>query len=380
MRILWPDRSLAFVKELLLRDGPILLAVLVAIEFSLQLFAPQYRDRVFDRERTGNHPIEANRFGMRGPELPYGPSQNGHRRILALGDSTTFGTGVATAATWPAQLGAVLSNETGPAEWINAGYPASYLRSNSLGFQQDWHRWESDVVVLAMSSNMVSFGWILRDEEATRSENEYAPLDTLSWPKRTNIIVRRWLHKLCLPSAIFENVERLMYWTGVTTHNVVPEAPYGPMLAFGWLQGDLPEERADEAWELVERDLAQLRDLVESRGARFYVTMIPARFALSNRAVDNEKVVPLDRLSIDPIDRVATICQKLSIPYVDARKAFQRTRTIEAEGTKVPALYIHYDSAHLDEHGHSALGAEIGLRILADEAGQRDRALTTTGG
>jgi lysophospholipase L1-like esterase len=69
-----------------------------------------------------------------GPErLRNGPftlqPQPGVFRILALGDSTTFGWGVAQEQAWPAQLEAVLRARGVAVEVINAGVPATDLRA-----------------------------------------------------------------------------------------------------------------------------------------------------------------------------------------------------------------------------------------------------------
>jgi lysophospholipase L1-like esterase len=51
--------------------------------------------------------IKTNSRGLRGPELP-GPKEPGEYRVLCLGDSVTFGLGLADEETWPARLAAAL--------------------------------------------------------------------------------------------------------------------------------------------------------------------------------------------------------------------------------------------------------------------------------
>jgi lysophospholipase L1-like esterase len=75
--------------------------------------------------RCWDHPVDfrvsTNAEGMRGKALaPAGT----HKRILALGDSITFGLGVEDAETWPCQMEQWLNNAT-PAtyEVLNAGVP-----------------------------------------------------------------------------------------------------------------------------------------------------------------------------------------------------------------------------------------------------------------
>ena len=64
--------------------------------------------------------VSTNELGLRHGELASGNPF----RILALGDSTTFGVGVDDGDTWPAQLQAILDPEgTGRYEVLNAGVP-----------------------------------------------------------------------------------------------------------------------------------------------------------------------------------------------------------------------------------------------------------------
>lgn len=76
----------------------------------------QAPDRAQRIRRTRSFKVNTNHLGLRGPELqdpapPY--------RILAVGDSITFGWGVADDLSWPAQLADALGVEV-----VNAGVPA----------------------------------------------------------------------------------------------------------------------------------------------------------------------------------------------------------------------------------------------------------------
>src|SRR5438105_3949459 len=89
------------------RDAIAILIAFAALEIALQFFAPRYRQHRFDAEYTGGAPIAVNSLGLRSPEVSP-QKQRGERRVLVLGDSTTYGTGVSVAATWPQQLAALL--------------------------------------------------------------------------------------------------------------------------------------------------------------------------------------------------------------------------------------------------------------------------------
>ena len=86
--------------------------------------------------------LSTNSRGLRGPEIP---RKKGDFRILALGDSTTFGLGVDDDQTWPAALERALREKTRrPFEVINAGVPGytafqglCYLRDRGLSLDPD---------------------------------------------------------------------------------------------------------------------------------------------------------------------------------------------------------------------------------------------------
>src|SRR4029079_7866623 len=66
-------------------------------------------------------PISVNQMGLRGPEI--GPKPPGTLRVLALGDSFTFGVGARVGETYPAQLEKALRARGVRTEVLNAGVP-----------------------------------------------------------------------------------------------------------------------------------------------------------------------------------------------------------------------------------------------------------------
>src|SRR3954447_14578051 len=120
------------------------LAVVALAEVAVRIFWPQpafyaspglfvddpkvgHRMRPGLRGEVGNWAefttqVRINRLGIRGPEI--GPRRPGVRRVLVLGDSFTFGTGVEEEEAFPARLAAELTRAGIPAEGINAGMGA----------------------------------------------------------------------------------------------------------------------------------------------------------------------------------------------------------------------------------------------------------------
>lgn len=95
------------------------------MDFDPRLFWRLKRDLPGERIRGAvmgepmDFTVTTNRLGLRGPEV----GEKRSFRVLAVGNSCTFGVGVQDGETWPARLEAILRERVGPAEVINAGVP-----------------------------------------------------------------------------------------------------------------------------------------------------------------------------------------------------------------------------------------------------------------
>jgi lysophospholipase L1-like esterase len=339
------------VLRILLRDAALLAALLALAELAVRTADPRYRGHRFDAEATGGHPLALNARRLRGPDVPAARAP-GELRVLALGDSTTFGTGVAWDAAWPARCGEALR-----ATALNTAVPAASVADLATAVDDSGVDLSRDAVVLAASGNMVALSWIRRGRPPAAPE--YPRLGGSGRGLLGD--VRRRLYDLALPSFLTLNAERAMYWIGLKDHRLDPAAPYGALLAHGWRQLDLDPAVAEEAWAAFEADLARLRDRLGAKDVPLWVTFIPARFTLSDAASDNEKAVPRARLTIDPCARTAEACRRLGLRYVDARAALRDARRA-APGRP---LYRQADYTHLDEDGHRAVGEAV-ARAVAD--------------
>ncbi|HEY3098140.1 MAG TPA: GDSL-type esterase/lipase family protein [Methylomirabilota bacterium] len=94
--------------------------------------------------------ITTNSLGLRGPELA--PKPAGVRRVLALGDSFTFGHAVEAAETWPAVLEQLLNARGGPRwEVVNAGVGGYGTGQELLLYDELESRVTPDLVVLGFA-------------------------------------------------------------------------------------------------------------------------------------------------------------------------------------------------------------------------------------
>lgn len=112
----------------------------------------RYRLRPGFRGRVGNQAeydtaVSIDRLGMRGGEV--GPKAPGAIRILALGDSFTFGVGAREEQTWPARLQESLRALGLPVEVLNAGAPGFGIPDEVAWFERYGRELRPDLVIVA---------------------------------------------------------------------------------------------------------------------------------------------------------------------------------------------------------------------------------------
>jgi lysophospholipase L1-like esterase len=102
--------------------------------------APGFQGRISNQVEFDTE-VATNRQGLRGPEI--GPKRG--LRILAIGDSFTFGVGAQQDETWPARLGQILH-----AQVLNAGAPGFGVPDAVAWYERYGVGLDPDVVVLAV--------------------------------------------------------------------------------------------------------------------------------------------------------------------------------------------------------------------------------------
>jgi hypothetical protein len=92
--------------------------------------------------------VRINALGIRGPEI--GPRRPGVHRMLVLGDSFTFGTGVEEAEAFPAEIADGLTRGGTPAEGVNAGIGGYGVPDEVAWFEHYGMRLHPDLIVLGI--------------------------------------------------------------------------------------------------------------------------------------------------------------------------------------------------------------------------------------
>jgi lysophospholipase L1-like esterase len=260
----------------------------------------------FDGEGTLTYRI--NSLGLRDREVERLKAP-GVRRILAVGDSFTFGTGVRLEDVYPSRLQRLL-DESGPpgrSEVLNLGV---------MGFNTAHEVALLREVGLGLSPDLVLLCYVLNDAEVLSPE-EAAPAEP-GW--------RRWPSLLAQQLAARLESRRLREAAIAKTR-----ADY---------------RRGAPGWQLVQRSLAQARDLARAHGFELALVIFPYLWQLDEH-------YPF----ADAHAAVARAAQRLGLPVLDLFDAFR--------GEDGPSLWVHPDNQHPNERAHEIAARAIHAWLLA---------------
>lgn len=348
-----PRRNLLRV---LLRDGVCMVLLLTVIELILQVTAPQYRQQYYDTQYTGSHKINLNDAGYRGPQIPI-TKTDGELRILAMGDSVTFGTGVGSDETWAAQLQANLQKAfKRPVHVLNVAVPGSSVTELQQDYLEHWRAYEPDMVICVATANMVTQQWFVDHGKTVRARELMLRAEAQSGKAGLKQQVKMAMSKLCLPSFISINSQRLLYAIGLMNHDVNPKLPLGPMVAYGWYQKDLTNGVVNEAWDGFGKAMAELKQTLKQDDVAMLSCFATPRFATWSGLRDNEKWVDRQRLTLNAAEKFQTLCDMYYIPAITLDHVLQQARKVDAQH---PALFITFDYNHLDPMGHAAVAGAL---------------------
>jgi lysophospholipase L1-like esterase len=276
---------------------------LLALEIGLRTLYPQTRIMAMD-ERFGTRPqpnlnlrraygghervvtIRTNALGLRGAESP-AAKVAGVKRVLALGDSFTFGDAVELDETWPRRLDARLSEPGRPrrVEVVNAGV-SGWGTGHQLLFARAFaDQLAPDLVVLAFS--------IVNDvldnlcvDEATYQPRANAPCFTVEAgrlrvepppPPRPQVRHASLVGRSRVADLLVAQVKRLTLSRPAVVSvarglGVPVKLPYLPATVASWYD----DRYRERGWELTRRLLGELEQTLEARAIPLVVLVVPA--------------------------------------------------------------------------------------------------------
>ncbi len=297
--------------------------------------APGFRGTISNQIEF-NTEVSTNSFGLRGPEI--GPKRG--RRVLALGDSFTFGVGARQEEAWPARLAEILG-----AEVLNAGAPGFGVPDAVAWYERYGAQLDPDVVVLAV--------FLANDlQDASPGQPKVAVVDgALVVPGETGGL-RRWLY---YHSHLFRLVKSSVLEGGLRTMLGLrePWAVRELRSEFAMYSPNLPEELQRGA-EATEQAVARLA------GKRVLAVLVP-----SLPQVDPAKwQAVLAQLGLDPAQHdplrpnrlFRGIFERHGVPVLDLTGTFRK-----AVGES-KRIYYPVDQ-HLTPAGYEVMARAVGRAL-----------------
>lgn len=318
--------------------------------------APGFRGTLSNHVEFANE-VSMNRLGLRGPEI--GEKPPGGVRILALGDSFTFGVGAQDGETFPARLEEVLRAGGIPAQALNAGAPGFGVPDAVAWYERYGIELDLDAVVIAV--------FLANDlQDASPDQPKVAVVDgALVVPGETGG-PRRWLYYhshlfRLLKSSVLEG--RVRSLLGLKEPWAVREL----RSEFSLYEPCLPAELKAGA-EATERSVAKLASLARSRSTRVLAVLVP-----SLPQVDPAQwQAVLAQLGLDPArhDRrrpnrlLREIFARHRVPVLDLTDDFEKAL---GEGKRI---YYPIDQ-HLTPEGYALMARLVSRTWGTAESWQR---------
>ncbi len=233
-----------------------------------------------------------NEYGFR--DVPVQPKGPGMFRIVCLGDSVTYGTGVSNEQTFPNVLEAKLRRRAGSAlriDVVNAGVSAYNIRNVRGQFESTLEALKPDTVVYTFVENDLDDSLSATPEGLLQEYDPQKPIDSAAIK---GSFAPSWLvQREAKSGAGGSALGRLFSNWFNRLPDIVP-----PLLV-----GDHPETA--KRWEWIARELSAMRDLCRSHGARFLVYT----FGTRNHS--------------EPVNlKVREICRSLEIPEASTLPLF----------------------------------------------------------
>jgi lysophospholipase L1-like esterase len=368
----WYERTPGLRRRILrivLVDALVFAALVAVGELAVRAWVPDCRRFLYGEAITAGNPIVLNSAKLREREFPR-QRPPGETRILCIGDSVTFGSGLSAGRAWPRQLERALQAdfEDGRLFVINAADQGQSLREAIELLNQRWLEYEPSLVVFGFSSSMIGQPDVLAP--VVRNAGSPSPVQTgLAVVRRVGLHIFEGVHSssclYTLAAAAYRRVQFRLQIRQQPLHQ-------GGLLAYAFDAPGLDLERIERLYAGHGLLLGELKRLLDERGIPLVVVNLPARFELSGAAADNEFLLDRDLISIRPGARIAETCRELRIPYVDLLPGLRALRAAMLAGA-VPwdDLYVQIDYAHLNERGCRVAAQEL-RRTLLEHAGLAD--------
>jgi lysophospholipase L1-like esterase len=273
-------------------------------------------------------PVAFNALGLRDAERSPQPAP-GTIRILALGDSVTFGMGVTHDQTYPRQTEALLNAARGPhappVEVLNMGMPG-YNTLHQLAQLRE--------LGLALQPRVVVLGFLYNDVEQSSAQKEAG-----GTPKAKQSLLRETQSRVNAATLWLKKNSLFFAW--LTPRLGMVLRPLG-FKGFGQI-GEVKDQYVDSNphWRRVRDALLEMKRLTAERGVELVVMIVPAM------AQFDDATYPIKEYH----QAVATFCRENGIRVLDLLPAFWGL-----DGTR---LWIHATDGHPNAEGQRIIARSL---------------------
>jgi len=301
--------------------GPLPLSIFAPHPTRMFTMAPGRDIRFIDEEFDTR--VRIGPDGFRNP-VARTPDRAGRPRVLALGDSFTFGYGVEAEEAWPAALkGELRARGLAQAEVINAGIVAYGPDQEMDLLRELLPRWRPDIVVLALYlGNDVAEVVLHRSALPMFVSAEGALVENPGASYRRPDAVRTWLGRHSrLVQFLRVRLHRLLVGLGLRPAPRIFSPDYfGDTLGY--------THAYDRAWPLLEDILRAMNRDTRARAARLILAVIPMDVQVSEKYWRNYQRLgfrfdPAILRENRPQDRLRAFASAEGIPVVDLLPVFR---------------------------------------------------------
>lgn len=303
-------------------------------------------------EKKGEYRVfeKINSKGLRGPEYPY-KKPAGEFRILVLGDSFVEGYFISLEDLFLQRLEDALNARGDGRRYrvINGGTGAYSTDQELLFFQNEGRKYEPDMVLLVVCYNDIWYN--TQDRYSSSRDSWFKPLFRLDGDRLvlTNVplprakpapvrserklTVKQWLNNnSIIYHFVRKKLKRISWlndaaiWMGLAQDDARSET--FDRKADGLETASVPSHlrvfqnpsspQMEKAWEITESLLSELKQQVETAGARLMVLYAPIKGRIQHDARAEAMKREYGLADLDkPGKDLALLCKKLSLPYID---------------------------------------------------------------
>ncbi len=315
-----------------------------------------------------NFSVDSQRFRRPGDVQPV--PEPGVVRIVALGDSFTFGVGAKDDETYPAQLERILrkrlvqstSKRDSDIEVINAGIPGAGIEHEALYFETWVKRFRPEIMIWGIFFNDAerTSGLFFLDESGRAQirplRERMAAIQTL---RSIQLVVER------IPGYVFlAQHSHLLALFRNALLNVVQRLHEAALAKSetGSQTRNAAERFRERTLPLMVAEVKWLHKHAQAAGSRLAVVFLPSReliYPSQASPFGNAEVVRWKSDAI--VEALRKVCSEGNIPFADITSLIRT----QAEKSPQPLYYLRGD-AHPTPEGYRAVAVAVATFLVAD--------------